>query len=158
VTNLEKEWITAAEAVQLLKPAYGFGLATNTICTRAHNGLIRARAERYVVDHAGSKKAGTNVDIPAEFWWAKGGAALNQNWTAGDFDTWLGRNSINQVHLSAFGGSFLRADIERLVPATPNASKESKPKPAGTKIFIGHGRSPTGGRSKSKSRRLGFGR
>jgi len=53
-------------------------------------------------------------DLPAEFWWAKGHQALNQNWPAGDFDTWI---KGGQVHLEAFGVSFFRADIEKLIPA-----------------------------------------
>jgi hypothetical protein len=82
----KEEWITAAEAARLLKPVceteYG---ARMTICKRAYSGLIRARAERFMI--------GTNVhnehEIPKEFWWAEGHEALTQNWPTGDFDTWV---------------------------------------------------------------------
>jgi hypothetical protein len=60
-------------------------------------------------------KTEDNFEIPKLFWWAEGDAALHQNWTAGDFDTWLPREG---PHLQAFGVSFLRADIDKLVPAS----------------------------------------
>ena len=38
------EWITAAEAVRLLKPIFESGYSAKmTICSRAHAGLIRAQ-------------------------------------------------------------------------------------------------------------------
>lgn len=30
-----------------------------------------------------------NVVIPADFWWAEGHEALDQNWAVGDFSTWI---------------------------------------------------------------------
>jgi hypothetical protein len=49
------EWVTAAEAVRLLKPVFGNSayMAQKTICKRAHNGLIRARAERLTANENG---------------------------------------------------------------------------------------------------------
>ena len=88
-----------------------------TICQRAHSGLIRARADRFIVN----EKVRKNVEIPKEFWWAEGHEALTQNWPAGDFDTWLDNGS---VHLQAYGVLFLRTDIQKLIPAgalTPEA-------------------------------------
>ena len=106
-----EHWLTAAEASNLLKAAFSSEyLARKAICKRAHSGLIGARAERFIV--AGDVRA--ERELPKEFWWAEGEAALTQNWITGDFDTWIRR----QVHLEAFGVSFLRADIEKMVPAT----------------------------------------
>jgi uncharacterized protein (TIGR02391 family) len=109
--SLASEWITAAEAVQLLKPGFdGSAQAAKiAICKRAHAGLIRARATRYIVD----RETHNNCDIPERFWWAEGDASLEQDWTAGDFDTWYE----HKIHLRAFGVSFLRADIEKIIPA-----------------------------------------
>jgi predicted nucleotide-binding protein len=136
----DEEWISAASALSLLGMKW---LDIGTICKRAHAGLIHARAERFIRDG----RVFDNVDIPAQFWWAEGGAALNQNWTTGDFDTWIGRG-IDTSHLQAFGVTFRRSDIERLRPAptaasTPaNALNEGqKMATAGQKIFIGHGHS-----------------
>jgi hypothetical protein len=104
-----QKWISAAEAVRLLKPIFNSDyLAQMTICKRAHGGLIRARAERFLTD----KKEG--FEIPKGFWWAEGNTALNQNWPAGDFDTWIDRG---EVHLQAFGVSFFHPDINKLIPA-----------------------------------------
>lgn len=48
----KEEWVSAAEAIQLLKPVVKAAyVAQKTICARAHNGLIRSRAERFMVDN-----------------------------------------------------------------------------------------------------------
>jgi hypothetical protein len=108
---LGPEWISAAEAVRLLTPALGGSYSAKMrICARAHAGLIRARADHFQMD----KLSEDNFDIPKEFWWAEGHKALEQDWDAGDFDTWINHTH----HLRAFGVSFLRADIEKLIPAT----------------------------------------
>ncbi|WP_454641589.1 DUF2513 domain-containing protein [Bradyrhizobium liaoningense] len=114
------KWISAAEAVHLLKPAFKSDLlAKMTICERAHAGLIRARAEKFIVDN----KPEGECEIPAEFWWAEGHEALEQNWTAGDFGTWLRQ----RTRLRAFGVSFLRSDVEKIIPAGALVSTESRP-------------------------------
>jgi predicted nucleotide-binding protein len=134
----DEEWISAASAVSLLGMAHSLG--TRTICKRAHAGLIKARAERFI---CADGRSADNVDVPVEFWWAKGEAALHQNWTAGDFDTWID----NRIHLEAFGVTFRRSDIERLRLASvlENAAstleESQKMTAAGQKVFIGHGRS-----------------
>jgi hypothetical protein len=108
----KEEWITAAEAVRLLKPVFnGEYMAQMTICKRAHSGLVRSRAEQFMMDEA----VRNNFEIPKGFWWAEGNSTLTQNWTTGDFDTWIDRG---EVHLRAFGVSFLRADIEKMIPAS----------------------------------------
>jgi len=109
----KEEWIGAARALTLLGMKQLPG--TRTICNRAHAGLIKARATRFI--RAG--KSADNVDVPAEFWWAKGGEALSQNWTTGDFDTWID----HRIHLQAFGVTFRRSDIEQLkaAPGVENA-------------------------------------
>jgi hypothetical protein len=101
-----QKWISAAEAVQLLQPVFNSEYrAKMTICRRAHVGLIRARAERFIAD----KKESSDFEIPKGFWWAKGQEALHQNWPIGDFDTWVNNGNL---HLQAFGVSFSGADIE----------------------------------------------
>jgi predicted nucleotide-binding protein len=129
----KKQWITAANALALL--AMKHGAAVRTICTRAHAGLIKARAERFIRDG----QSADNVDVPAEFWWAKGEAALHQIWETGDFDTWIDRQS---VHLQAFGVTFRRSDIERSRTTRVSADEERQKMAAAGKIFIGHGGSP----------------
>jgi hypothetical protein len=86
------------------------------ICKRAHAGLIRARAEHFMID---DRSAGAQ-EILSAFWWAEGGASLEQNWTSGDFGTWVNRGN---TRVRAFGVSFSRADIEKLIPAQPAASQ-----------------------------------
>jgi len=78
------------------------------ICKRAHSGMIRARAERWTF----GGRVVDKPDLPAKFWWAEGHEALKQDWTAGDFDTWID----DKAHLQAFGVTFLRADIEKMIP------------------------------------------
>jgi hypothetical protein len=105
-----EEWLSAAEALQLLKPRLGEYEARKTICKRAHSGLIRARAAPYMV----RDRVLQDDKVPKEFWWAEGDAALTQNWQTGDFETYDPRG---EVRYRAFAVSFLRADIEKVIPA-----------------------------------------
>jgi hypothetical protein len=114
----QDEWIRAAEAIAMLKPILTAYSARLRICERALEGLIRARAEQY---HHG-ERIFQNHDIPKEFWWAKGHAALEQDWVTGDFSTWIDRGN---TELKAFGVTFARADIERLRPPRNSAKTET---------------------------------
>ncbi len=103
------EWVSADEAYRLVSGAMGDFQARITICTRAHHGLIRCRAERLVM----GRESRDNVEVPEEFWWAKGHQALEQNWKAGDFSTWIKQ----RVECRAFGVTFHRDDVQKLIPA-----------------------------------------
>jgi hypothetical protein len=123
----KEEWITAAEAAALLKPGFGTYEAQMTICARAHSGMIRARAQRFIMTTDRSKeRIRDNFEIPKEFWWAEGYQALKQNWTAGDFETWT---RDQETRLQAFGVSFLRGEIERLIPPA-TAKSAAAPTPS----------------------------
>jgi len=104
----KEEWISAASAVALLGMKHYSG--TRAICQHAHAGLVKARARRYIRD----ERSTDNFDAPKEFWWAEGGDALTQDWMTGHFDTWT---PDQRIHLQAFGVSFLRTDIEKMVPS-----------------------------------------
>lgn len=51
------------------------------------------------------------ADIPANFWWAEGHSALEQNWKSGDFSTWIKQ----ERHLQAFGVSFALSGLLEMV-------------------------------------------
>lgn len=128
-----EQWISAAEAVKLLKPALkGSYSAQMRICARAHAGLVRARADRFMMD----ERSEDNFEIPKEFWWAEGREALKQDWEAGDFDTWLK----NTHHLRAFGVSFLRANVEKMIPANTQPTAAAPTSASTDKVFLVHGR------------------
>ena len=114
----QDEWVKAAEAVAMLKPILAEYSACLRICERAYAGLIRARAEQF---HHG-QRVFPNHDIPKEFWWAEGHQALEQDWAAGDFSTWIERGSIQ---LKAFGVTFARADIGKLLPPPDSVKAET---------------------------------
>jgi hypothetical protein len=104
----DEEWIHASEAyarvqVHILR-------AGEAICERAHDGLIAARAERLLL----GKKVVEPANIPQEFWWARGRAALKAKWPSGDFETWID----HEIHCRAYGVEFARKDIERMLPPT----------------------------------------
>ena len=69
-------------------------------------------------------RASTITRFRKHFGGPAGEAALTQNWKAGDFDTWAPldkvtgniRYSAGKIHMEAFGVSFRRADIEKLIP------------------------------------------
>jgi hypothetical protein len=126
-----RKWIPAAEALAALNPVFGTSdRARKTICTRAHVGVIRAKAQTFVVDNG--KKTFNDYEVPKEFWWAEGQGALHQNWPSGDFDTWIDQ----KIHLQAFGVSFWRAQIEEMIPVdqlapTAVASGQASATPVG---------------------------
>jgi len=114
----DDDWISAREAVKLLKPVMGGEYSAQmTICERANAELISARAGRLVVeDYTGrsvkiSKR--DDVEVPPKFWWARGHQALKQNWSTGDFETSIGKD----VQFRAYGVTFLRSDIMRMLPS-----------------------------------------
>jgi len=79
------EWVSTDELMRALDaPAARIRSdAALRVCKRAHEGLLRARAQTFFKD--GERLDG--CELPKEFWWAEGGAALTQDWTAGDFST-----------------------------------------------------------------------
>jgi hypothetical protein len=96
----------------MLKQTMHHAAAVGAICTGAHDGLVRARAERFIHEHRSDGRTADNMEIPKEFWWAHGKAALDQNWSTGDFETWID----NKIHLRAYGVSFLRSDLQKMIP------------------------------------------
>lgn len=116
-TVSEDQWVRAAEAVAMLNPILTDHAAKLRLCERAHAGLIRARAQHFQRGEQGFQ----NYEIPKEFWWAEGHEALQQEWAAGDFSTWIDQ----RIQLKAFGVTFARADIEKLLPS--QAAAKEKP-------------------------------
>jgi hypothetical protein len=110
----DETWIRAFDALRLLEPAFTAHAARIRICERAHSGLIRARAEYFQF----GERMFSNHMVPKEFWWAEGNLALGQDWAAGDFSTWLE----NKHQLKAFGVTFARADLEKLLPSSSEGS------------------------------------
>jgi hypothetical protein len=108
------EWIKAALALDYVSEALSDYSARMRICERAHAGLIAAKAERIVW----TGKEERDLLIGKGFWWAEGHEALEQDWQAGDFSTW-----IDQKHeVKAFGVSFDFTAISDLVPADRQAT------------------------------------
>jgi hypothetical protein len=119
---MPKDWISAAEALERIEKVSGLDAARRTICSRAHAGLIEAKAARLIWH----KRTKDDCIVPKEFWWARGEAALKQNWAAGDFETWIDR----EYHLLAYGVSFARAGIDAIVEAAAGAPREAPSEPA----------------------------
>lgn len=107
-------WISAFEAYKLVADAMvNPNRIRHTICSRAHAGVIKAKAKTLIIGSRSVKEA----SIPPKFWWAGGEAALKQNWRVGDFETWIDR----RTKVQAFGVSFSRPAIEALIaPAIAN--------------------------------------
>ena len=119
---MPEDWISAAEAFERVAKVSGINAARRTICSRAHAGLIEAKAARLIWHN----RTEDDCIIPKEFWWARGEAALEQNWAAGDFETWID----HKYHLLAYGVSFARAGIDAIVDAAGGAPKEAPTAPA----------------------------
>jgi hypothetical protein len=97
---MSEQWITARAALEIVGSRF-------TLCTRLHRGLVVARAASFHID---DKACGQRV-VPKEFWWAGGHEALNQDWDAGDFSTWID----HKRHLEAFGVSIALEGLLELV-------------------------------------------
>jgi hypothetical protein len=97
---MAEQWIDAAQALEIAGDPI-------SLCTRLSAGLITARARTLTMDG----QEAHNVSVPKTFWWAKGYEALEQDWSSGDFFTWIERKS----QVSAFGVQFpLSAVLEML--------------------------------------------
>lgn len=107
---MDEDWLPARDALAFLQRVAPFTDQRRTICTRAHAGLIQARAETLILP----KGKYSNAGIGEDFWWAEGGSALNQNWVTGDFSTWINQ----KFQVKAFGVSFLADDIYAIVPGS----------------------------------------
>lgn len=116
---MDEEWISAADAFDRVGRVNPFR-AAEAICSRAHDGIIVARAR---VLFLGDRRL-EDAAVPNYFWWAKGHAALTQKWPSGDFSTWID----NAIHCRAYGVQFLESDIEAMLPK--GRVVKSKPDPA----------------------------
>lgn len=52
------------------------------------------------------------VKVPAQFWWADGREALEQDWNSGDFSTWIDQSQ----HWQAFGVKLDLAGVAEMLP------------------------------------------
>src|SRR5690606_22218265 len=74
--SMTDDWVTAAEALRRVSDASDRVTAPRTICSRAYAGLIEAKALKLIW----TDRIGDHCEVPAAFWWARGEAALEQNW------------------------------------------------------------------------------
>ena len=110
---MKHEWIKAALALEYVSGALPDYAARIQICERAQAGLIAAKAERMIWGERDQR----DRTIDQRFWWARGGEVLAQNWTTGDFATWID----DTVQAKAFGVSFDFTALSELVPASKQA-------------------------------------
>jgi hypothetical protein len=134
-----EDWLSAAETIQLVRQATGSEYSHIMIAKRAHAGLVRTWAQLVVADSRPSH----DVEIPPDFWWAEGQAALTQNWAIGDFETWIDQKFLVQ----AFGVKFHRDGLQKMLPDSMKAvTPEPKP-PASPNTSVRNG---SGGRPRSE--------
>ena len=105
-------WIPARDAYATIAQEVT-GQPNVAICSRAAEGLLKARAQVYITQKGRTEKA----LVPTEFWWAKGHAALDQNWATGDFVTWIDRT----FELKAFGVEFDFLGLKLMLSALRSA-------------------------------------
>ena len=97
---MAEQWIDAEQALKIAGDPI-------SLCTRLSAGLITARAQKLTMDG----QEFHNVDVPLSFWWAKGHAALEQDWSSGDFYTWIE----HKMQVSAFGVRFPLSSVLEMV-------------------------------------------
>lgn len=98
---MAEQWISASQALELV----GSNLS---LCGRMKPGLIASRARLLMVDDESSSDAA----VPTKFWWADGFDALEQDWIAGDFATWIDHSE----HWQAFGVTFALSGVLQMLP------------------------------------------
>jgi hypothetical protein len=118
---MAEHWISAETALALVKDRIA-------ICTRAHFGLVKAKA-RLLVSSAGQKE---HASVPDWFWWAKGNEALDQNWHTGDFETSIRA----KYRVTAFGVTFALSGILDMLPAEKRAELKRSLTVAGNAAWI----------------------
>ncbi len=84
------------------------------LCKRAHAGLLKSQAQLYLAPDQRLER----VPVPAGFWWAEGEEALEQDWTHGDFSTWIDE----RFELKAFGVEFDFQGIQSMMTPQRAAS------------------------------------
>lgn len=95
---MQQFWVPASKALFLVARESGDHPANLAICERAHAGVLKSKAKLYI----GPNQRAEDAPIPAEFWWAEGHEALEQDWSRGDFSTWID----DSYQLKAFGVDF----------------------------------------------------
>ncbi|WP_164155678.1 hypothetical protein [Sandarakinorhabdus rubra] len=113
---MAEQWIATQLAYELAKSKFA-------ICKRLHAGLIAARARQFEFETTVHR----DVGLPKWFWWAEGHAALEANWTAGDFSTWID----SRIQYRAFGVEFGLAGILELLPVEERAAASRRCSVAG---------------------------
>lgn len=142
------DWISAHQAYELVSGRNQDAYAAASIANRVHAGLVRSRANLFILERAAARGGKEKIsqecaDLPKEFWWASGGDALDQDWDAGDFTTWID----GKFKWQAFGVKFDRSGIEAML-APPMPIPESREK------FAENERSKRTSRPTAKSRKL----
>ena len=110
---MAEQWIAAATARNLvIDPPNEMGPVL-TLLSRAHAGMVRARANLLII---GDQRT-ANMAVPKEFWWAEGHEALEQDWTTGDFATWID----GSTQWRAYGVSFSLDGVLGMLPLEKRA-------------------------------------
>lgn len=98
---MAEQWIEASRALELAG-------SSHALCERASVDLVKARAQLLLIDNDRHEEA----VIPPKFWWAKGHEALVQDWTSGDFSTWIDHSEERK----AFGVTFAFSGLLEMLP------------------------------------------
>ena len=119
IGGMTKHWITAAKALAIVAEHSSPTSAQIGLCSRAHADLVETKAKLVTVGGRGHEDS----PVPADFWWADGGAALDQDWAVGDFSTWLNR----KVECKAFGVLFDLEGVLAMIPAQRRGRSQAQP-------------------------------
>lgn len=103
------DWISARDLLAAAFDVHGQN-CRHIICSRAHAGMITGFARAVMVTNRQGQTKLADVTLPAGFWWAEGRAALEQDWSAGDFASYF----------SSYQSSFSATGLARLVHSSSN--------------------------------------
>jgi hypothetical protein len=148
-TSEKEDWISAASAVALLGMEYFLG--TRTICKRAHAGLIKARAERFISDG----RSDDNIDVPVEFCiWGMNVGGIPFSGSSNGF--WVVAGLVRPASPAGLITEFFRALNEEILEMRRDSIRVSRSAlPAGISPRTSRSRWPVGaGRRSDRSRKV----
>ncbi len=127
---MAEHWISAAAARDIVAQPRSPAAGTRALCERAYAALVKTKARLFTVKNLGRRQE--NVEVPAAFWWAGGHEALTQDWTTGDFSTWINNNEQWQ----AFGVTFALSGVLEMLPFEQRAVTARRLSVAGSPAWM----------------------
>lgn len=132
-TIAEGNWISASDARAIVSQGWqDEGKPTEAIRRRAMQGLVHAKALRWITIEDGQRYEQHDHLVPRRFWDDR---SMSQDWSHGDFTSTIFPDE-TKIEIEAFGVTFERSGIEAMSRASQHArsaptARHGRPKGSG---------------------------